>query len=107
MIKKSTRRIAIIAHKSKTPSAMPTRRHVFCFDVKLLKETNYCRSHKHRLAHLYHCLIPLEDFFVSGTLLRLGSLSETLGKEGAVVGFFITSFLFIDGKCFITSGFDG
>jgi len=35
-------------------------------------------------------------------LLGLGSLPETLGKEGAVVGFLV-----MGGKGFVTSGFDG
>jgi hypothetical protein len=37
----------------------------------------------------------------------LGSSAETLGKEGAVAGFFVTLSLVVNGKGFVTSGFDG
>jgi len=36
----------------------------------------------------------------------LGSSAEILGK-GAAAGLFVASTLFIDGKGFVTSGFDG
>ncbi len=37
----------------------------------------------------------------------MDSLPETLDKEGAVVGFFVTLSAVFDGKGFVTSGFDG
>ncbi len=37
----------------------------------------------------------------------MGSLTQTLAKEGAVAGVFVTSSLVIDGKDFVTSEVDG
>jgi hypothetical protein len=107
MIKKSTGRIAIVAHRRKTPATIPTRSNVFCFDVKSLKDSNNRWRWKYSLAHLYHCLISPEGFFDWVALLGLGSSAETSFKLSGAAGTPNTSFLVIIGQDFADFGCNG